>query len=338
MLDALATRFNPPFPLEAPRVFWMMNNPYADTDGMIKDLQRNPRFAKLAVAIVDLSGRTRRPDGAGWITFDGWNVYDQRFAASLVKIAAMFAAFRLRNNLRIAANEVDADDAKEVFKVITADWKGVVETAVSSGKPDFPKLDQILTISGSNGAWNIDFSKSYRQHMEAMIGHSNNHSASICIDRIGFQYLNGALAAEGLYDEELGGLWLGGNYAGRDWMLEPRTKLTHMGATARAVAAFLTLLEDSRLVSTDASDEMRDIMALAGSWFEEGLAKARPPRALTSIYAKVGLMGTFHDCAVIERSAGGKSIRYAIIVLGAPGAQVIRDLAVKVDDFILALN
>jgi len=56
MLDALATRFNPPFPLEAPRVFWMMNNPYADTDGMIKDLQRNPRFAKLAVAIVDLRG------------------------------------------------------------------------------------------------------------------------------------------------------------------------------------------------------------------------------------------------------------------------------------------
>src|SRR5262249_2364952 len=163
----------------------------------------------------------------------------------------------LRNNLRIAANEVNTNDAKEVFKVITADWKGVVETAVSSGKPDFPKLDQIFTISGSNGAWNIDFSTSYRQHMKAVSGHSNTHSASSCIDRIGGQSLNGALAAEGWYNQELGGLWLGGNYAGRDWMLEPRTKLTHMGATAKAVAAFLTLLEDSRLVNSDASDEMR---------------------------------------------------------------------------------
>jgi len=111
-----------------------------------------------------------------------------------------------------------------------------------------------------------------------------------------------------------------------------------MGATAKAVAAFLTLLEDSRLVSTDASDEMRDIMGLAGSWLEEGLAKAKPPRPTTNIYAKVGLMGTFHDCAVIERSASGKAIRYAAVVLGAPSAQVIRNLVVKLDDYILASN
>jgi hypothetical protein len=334
-IDPLATRFNPPFPLDAPPVFWMIN-PY--TESMIDDLQGNPRFTNLGVAIIDLTGRTRRPDGAGWITFAGWNMFDLRFAGSLVKIAAMFAAFRLRNNLRIAANEVNANDGKEVFKIITADWKGVVETAVSSGKPDFPILHQIFTIGGSVGAWNIDFSTTYRHHMELMIGHSDNHSASVCIDRIGFQYLNGALAAEGLYSAEFGGLWLGGNYAGKNWMLEPRTKLTHVGATANAVAEFLTLLEDSRLVSTDASDEMRHIMGLAGSWFQEGLAKARPPRPITNIYAKVGLKGTLHDCAVIERSAGGKRIRYAAVVLGAPSAKVIRDLAVKLDDYILASN
>lgn len=334
-MDPLATRFNPPFALEAPPVFWMIN-PYTESE--IDDLQSNPRFSKLGVAIIDLTGRTRRPDGAGWTTFAGWNMYDQRFAASLVKIAAMFAAFRLRNNLRIAANEVKADNGKQVLKTITADWKGVVETAVPSGRPDFPKLDQIFTISGSTGAWNIDFSKAYRDHMEAMIGHSNNHSASVCIDGLGFQYLNGALAAEGLYSAEFGGLWLGGNYAGRDWMLEPRTKLTHMGATAKAVAAFLTLLETSRLVSPDASHEMRHIMGLAGSWFEEGLDRAKPPRPVARIYAKVGLMGTFHDCAVIERSASGKAIRYAVVVLGAPAAQVIRNLVVKLDDYILASN
>jgi hypothetical protein len=55
--------------------------------------------------------------------------------------------------------------------------------------------------------------------MEAIVGHSNNHSASVCIDGLGFQYLKGMLAAEGLYSAEFGGLWLGGNYAGRNWML-----------------------------------------------------------------------------------------------------------------------
>lgn len=334
-VDPLATRFNPPFALQAAPVYWMVN-PF--TEKLVESMRKKPRFANLAVAVIDLTGRTRRPDGAGWITFAGWNMYDQRFAASLVKIAAMFAAFRLRNNLRIAANEVSSGDGKEVFKTVAADWKGVVESAIPSGKKDFPAFDQIFTINGSTGSWTIDFRPEYQHHLEEMIGHSNNHSASVCIDRLGFQYLNGALETDGLYSKQFGGLWLGGNYAGRNWMREPQTHRTHMGATAKATAAFLTLLEDGRLVSPAASGEMRDLMRRAGSWFQEGLARAKPPRQITDIYAKVGLMGTHHDCAVIERSQDGKRIRYAAVVLGAPNAQVIRDLAVQLDDYVLASN
>jgi hypothetical protein len=334
-VDPLATRFNPPFALEPAPVFWMID-PF--TEGLVEAIRKRARFSKLAVAIIDLTGRTRRPDGAGWITFAGWNMYDQRFAASLVKIAAMFAAFRLRHNLRLAANQVSSGDGKAVFKAVADDWKGVVEHAVPDGKPDFPKFDQIFTIQGSTGAWSIDFLPDFQQHLELMIGDSDNHSASVCIDRIGFQYLNGALETDGLFSRQFGGLWLGGNYVGRNWMREPLTRRTQMGATAKATAHFLTLLEDSRLVSPEASDEMRVIMRLAGSWFQEGLARAKPPRPISDIYAKVGLMGTYHDCAVIQRSQDGKLIRYAAVVLGAPGAQVIRDLAVKLDDYILGSN
>ena len=334
--DPLATRLYPPFPWKAPPVTWFVN-PF--TEYLIDDLSRNKRFSDLAVAIIDLTLRARRADGLGWTTFAGWNLYDQRFAASLVKIAAMFAAYRLRNNVRAAAVEVTATDAKELFQIITDSWKSVVENVIPSGKPDFPVFDRIFTVSGGTGGWTIDFTSVFSKHLREMIGHSNNQSAGFIIDAVGFQYLNGALAAEGLYSDEYGGLWLGGNYNGRNWMIEPISKKTHMGATAGAVASFLTLLDGDRLVNSQASDEMRKLMRQAGSWFFEGLGKARPPRnSVSDMYAKVGLMGTHHDCAVIERPAGGRTIRYAVVALTAPSTGVIHQLIVKLDDYILASN
>ena len=81
-------------------------------------------------------------------------------------------------------------------------------------------------------------------------------------------------------------------------------------------------------------------MRLAGTWFVEGLTRAKPPRNVNSSYAKVGIYGgKYHDCAVIERgSADGRPIRYAAVVLGASDPQIIRELAVKLDDYVLAYN
>lgn len=330
-VDLLATRLFPPFAIQPPPVFWMMN-PF--TEGQIDALSADRRFKDLAVAIIDLSLRTRRPDGVGWITSGGWNMYDQRFVASLAKIAAMFAAFRLRENLRAAAREVKAANGKELFEIITRDWKGVVETAIPSGVPDFPKLDSMFQVFGGSGGWVIHFTDNFIHHLTNMIEHSSNSSAAHCINAIGFQYLNGALEAEGLYEPGRGGLWLGANYGGRNWKIEPVSRRTHMGATAKSVAHFLTLLEDSRLVSEGASNEMRGLMRLAGTWLGEGLGKARPPRPINDIYGKVGLMGTLHDCAVIERSAGGRRIRYAAVVLTAKDATTIHKLVVALDDYI----
>ena len=102
----------------------------------------------------------------------------------------------------------------------------------------------------------------------------------------------------------------------------------------------LSVPEDNRLVSPAASTEMRRLMGLAGTWFVEGLMRAKPPRNVNSAYAKVGIYGgKYHDCAVMERvSVDGRLIRYAAVVLGASDPQIIRDLAVKLDDYVLASN
>ncbi|MCK9605751.1 MAG: serine hydrolase [Methylomonas sp.] len=337
MFDIFSTRFNPPFALNAPEVFWLID-PF--TIDMMTKLGKDKRYKDLGVVVIDLTHRGRRADGAGFTTSAGWNERVFRNAASLVKIAAMFAAFRLKENLGVAVNETSATIGKDALNAVALDWKDAVETAVPSGRRDFPQLSKIFDITGAKGGWTLVFTKEFMHHMELMIGHSNNHSASICIDLIGFQYINGALEAEALYSFNAGGLWLGGNYAGRNWIPEPRTKLTHQGATAKTVAKFLALLEDNRLVSPAASKEMRRIMGLAGTWFVEGLMRARPPRNVNSAYAKVGIYGgKYHDCAVIERgSVDGRLIRYAVVVLGASSPQIIRELAVKLDDYVLASN
>jgi Beta-lactamase enzyme family len=336
MVDIFATRFNPPFAVTASDAMWLIDSFNGD---MLETLGKQAQFRNLGVMVVDLTHRGRM-SGQGFITSGGWNRKEFRNAASLVKIAAMHAALTLKDNLAIALNETSATTASEAVAEVTADWKESVETAVPGGRPDFPQIANIFTVTGGAGSWTLTFTRDFMNHMEEMIGHSNNHSASVCIDRLGFQFINGALAAEGLYDSTSGGLWLGGNYAGRNWMPEPRTKLTHMGATAEAVAKFLSLLEDDRLVSADASAEMRRIMALAGTWFQEGLSRAKPRRAVNSAYAKVGIYGgRYHDCAVLERtSKEGRAIRYAAVVLGASDPQIIRNIAVKLDDYVLASN
>lgn len=337
MVDIFATRFSPPFTLSASDVFWFID-PF--TIDMVDKLGNDKRYKNLGVVVIDLTHRGRRADGAGFTTSAGWNESVFRNAASLVKIAAMFAAFRLRENLGIAVNQTSGATGEEALSTVALDWKDAVETAVPSGHRDFPKLSEIFDISGAKGGWTLTFTVNFMKNMELMIGHSDNHAASVCINRLGFQYLNGALESDGLYSRENGGLWLGGNYAGRNWMPEPRTKLTHQGATAKSVAKFLSLVEDNRLVSPDASAEMRRIMGLAGTWFVEGLKRAKPARSVISSYAKVGIYGgKYHDCAVMERGAtGGRFVRYAAVVLGASDPQIIRDLAVKLDDYVVASN
>jgi hypothetical protein len=331
----MVTKYHRPFAEREASVFWFIN-PF--TEGIVDELSRKPRYANLAVAIIDLTYRPRGESGAGFTTFAGWNLFDERMAASLVKISAMYAAFRLQENLTRALLAVGSAPLKDALQAVTDDWRSDVESAVPDGRPDFPNLNAIFKFTGGNDGWKPEFADDYMKHMLNMIGHSNNRSASICIDRLGFQYLNGALAAEGLFSKDLGGLWLGGNYQGRNWKKEPVNNNTHMGATAYAVAKFLSLLEEGRLVGEFPSEMMRWVMGHAGTWFGEGLRNARPSRAASAAYGKVGIYGAYHDCAVIERSTKGRRIRYAAVCLKAKDPQIIREIAVKLDDYIVASN
>jgi hypothetical protein len=294
----------------------------------------------MGVALVDLGARSKHDFAAGGLNFSvGWNLHVTQYSASLVKIAAMFAAFRLRENVRAAAATSKAKDSDELFAQITADWKPIVERSVPGGRRDFPQLDRIFSAGGGAGGFSIDFDGRFRDSMADMIGPSDNAAASRCILALGYQYIQGALAAEGLYTSDKGGLWLAGDYSsGRDGTPEPKSR-KHQAASAAAVARFLTLLETNRLVSADACSEMRSLMT--NDYMIRFLDA--DGRTTSSHYGKLGIGGkssgySRHDCAVIERSIAGKTIRYAAIMLGAKNFDVLADLGIALDNAMLTAN
>jgi hypothetical protein len=185
----------------------------------------------------------------------------------------------------------------------------------------------------------------FHEWMRSMLRWSNNAAASKCILALGYFYLNGAIARAGLFDSTTNkGLWLSADYKGHDWiatvadrqanaagpLLTPRwaaaqrRRRSNITATAAQVARFMTLLAQDKLVDpavdATANEEMRALLRAdaggLGSDVNDALRGAG--RAPASVIAKFGLGddGFRHECAIIERSAAGKDLRYVAVGLG----------------------
>jgi hypothetical protein len=274
----------------------------------LKKVGEDKEFANLGVAVVDLTraGPLSAP-------LAGWNQDRQMTVGSLAKIAAMFAAFYLRKSVNDAVRGIVFNDLDVLFQRITQEWKPLVESKIDGVKTkDFPKLDVIFKRqSGSQGKgdWQVNFNGSFLEDMRDIfrfqdIAERSNGAAAKIIRPLGFQYINGAVAADKLYSSASGGLWLTKDYTGLDGGKDPKGH-TNRGATAEAVGQFLARVQMGRLVGQKScEDGMQKIMALAGTFFGEGLkGEKRDP---SEIYGKVGIAENFSDCAVIKRGVGGE--------------------------------
>ena len=334
-----------PFPDKSTQLAWY---PSPSLRGLLSRFAKKPPYNFLGIALVDLS----RGSSMGYA---GWNDSRQTYVASLAKIAAMFAAFQLRKAVRAASTQMRALDADELWDSIADAWKPAVSHAVKGRPADFPNLKNIFVAKGSMGRWEIDFTDShddweqinklgdslpkglgFRDRLKLMIANSNNHAAASCIDDIGFQYLNGALAAQGLFLPGDGGLWIALDYGGHKWGRGVGGGWAQ-GGNAYTVARFLALLETKQLVDEDSSTEMQELMSFKGhygSWFVNKLRKEN--RAPQRAYGKIGLDGTADDCAVIERSqtidGKQKLLRYGAVGLGASGGDLLDALIMQLDD------
>jgi hypothetical protein len=95
---------------------------------------------------------------------------------------------------------------------------------------------------------------------------------------------------------------------------------------------------------------MRDLLASAikkigansgiGSYIKDGFGTAKPFDALQA-KKRFGNDSFSHECGIVERTVGGKHLRYVMVGLGSAPAQGRADLSAlfrRMDDAIIARN
>jgi Beta-lactamase enzyme family len=327
-------------------------------------------FLHMGIALADLTQIAEDPDRDSpfSVPFGGANLDLEMAVFSLAKIAAMFAAFRLRERVRLAAAAVGsaAKNADEMVEKIASEWKPLVSAKISKPPQDFPDLKHIFDF-GPASPWNPKFKDGGRDwkaltpfhesataatlefmdRMRLMIRFSDNLAAGSCVRDIGFQYMNGALADDGFSRGGLNGiLWLGGDYGFKrvppimgapDW--DHGQGATWVRANAKGIASFLTFVWTNRLVkqAPSASGEMRDILLeRPGVGFGTNLRNSTPN--VVRAWSKVGLGSNISEGVIIECNTGSGLIRYAGVGLGGRDNHVMKKLAGIFFDVIKALH
>jgi len=198
-----------------------------------------------------------------------------------------------------------------------------------------PKIAILLGAFQRIADGSLAYGDETRATLTRMIRNSSNSAATEMLNRVGMAYTAGVLQSPRyrLYNPEYnGGLWVGKEYGkGSAWKRDPLHHLSH-GATALQVARFYYLLETGRLVSPQASREMKAILGHPAIHhkFVKGLEEARPG---ATIYRKSGTWRSWHaDSAIVERDGH----RYIAVALAhdARGGEWLRRLIVALDDLI----
>jgi beta-lactamase class A len=199
-----------------------------------------------------------------------------------------------------------------------------------------PKICVLLAVFQKAAEGRLVIDHEVQGLMLNMIRRSSNSAATALMERVGRDYIARVMLSPRyrLYDPlHNGGLWAGKDYAKVGaWRRDPMYNLSH-GATAMQVARFFYLLETGRLVSPQASREMKDILGNSAIHhkFVRGLEAVRPT---ARVYRKSGTWGISHaDGALVERRDGVTYIA-AGIAEDPMGGEWLKQIIIAMDRLI----
>ncbi len=295
---------------------------------------KKTQYQRLGIALVDLTAAAPGDPGL-YAEFRG----DASSSLdSIAKLAALYAAYQLRHDLKAFAEQTTPNDAA----ALTAGFINLLKSANASSvravaaKP--PKFDAIFDLEQPR---RIPFAEQFRHGMSGgdlseMIQASDDRAASRCIAYLGFEWINALLEQSGLAamsaSRSPNGFYLGKLYSELKGEADPylknypyhwkRQSETQFGS-AKAVAQVLTLIATGRLVDSASSIDMSELLLDPRelSFFGQGLDAllgSRSPKIRSKVGYVMGPQGRASDCAIVQRQASdGSRIRYIAVGLNA---------------------
>lgn len=308
------------------------------------DLTKKKAFAHLKLALVDLTGA-----GQAAAPYVGHKDSELTFVGSIAKIALILPAFGLRQAARTAAALlVPPPTPTDFFNQLDKAWDSELRRGFRGGNAadSKPNLKAILAAKpvSDRAPLKVDFTAQqdrklskagFRPRLVLALDLSVNEAAALCIDDLGFPYIQEAHRAAGVDGKD--GLKLNLDFGKKRWDLS-------MGggqhATARWIAELMVLIARDRLVEKGLATEIRDVMSAEFPDLATGVDNRLPDaeRGTLSRQGKIGYLdeGPFADCAIIRRTtAKGTPLSYVAVALGGKSHDEIKEVGAALDDCVL---
>lgn len=252
-------------------------------------LRDRRRLDKVAFAIAKLG------TGENPVKYAGVKENDMFFSASLLKVTLLYASFELVSRVNKLAPSFPGGRPRDFFAKV----QKAFGTSIASAVPWIPhgewrkvKFEAALTATqDASGAWTVKLSRQHRADLEAIFARQlQDATARACMHRLGYSYVNGALAAAGFLDlKSKKGIWYANDLGGgwKQFYVPVATSgKSSVAMTGLVLANLLTAMHRGTLIDQTSSREMMGIMSKGGSWLQQ--AANVGTLSFTSTGAKVG--------------------------------------------------
>jgi hypothetical protein len=269
-----------------------------DTTQAALSLAGSPNVNSLAMTVVMITGS----EGTFDHPWAGLRVHETHYAASMIKIAAMYAAFDMRSSADTLVSDLGLTAWPDMEAALVASFNPEVDAhnpAQITGSPLLRPEDRsrkpnyaAMLQPGRGGVFAVDFTAAQLAAFEDFVVQQHNPGAGTTIHNLGYPYLNGKIADDGFFDGT-DGLWLAGDYV-HTW---PAARIacvndvdTAQGTTTFQFASLMTLLANEVLVGPTSSLEMKALMGRAGTFYSQTVPPLWPAGGrFRATHGKVGI-------------------------------------------------
>lgn len=279
-----------------------------------------PDVGAVPIVIMALNDDGSRP-------IAGQREFEMFYSGSLLKVAAMYAAFQLRvavNDLAATLDPAVVNTPAKLFQKISDTFDRQIDESVPRIRSApgvtpamrVPKYKEIFRAEKVNfgRAWRLEFNDSelprtpsgflsnFAIHLRKMIVGSDNESAGFCIRALGYSWINGLLQSAGFLNfafPRSEGIWLAGDYARQPTveLLSVNDGKVKQATTCFHMAWLFSLLHDKKLVKNtvnlatglSGNDEMLRLLELAVDHPGAPSLLKRVPHSFTVMQSKIGV-------------------------------------------------